>query len=163
VIAAVPPVLYGVDRARILNNPEAMTQVRRDVFSVDRAFAAMLLVVSGVMLAVTACGIVGLTSYWVEQRRRQIGIRRALGATRTRVVQHFQGENLLVVLAGTLTGAALGIGLNIVVAQAFESARMPVWYVIIGVGVLLALGQLAALFPALRAAGVSPALAARSL
>jgi len=161
--AAVPDALYAIDRARILGATQTMAYVRHDIFRLDRAFVVMLIVVCGVMLAVTACGVVGLTSYWVTQRRRQIGIRRALGGTRTAIVQHFQTENLLIALAGTLTGAALGVGLNLWTVQAFESARMPVAYVIMGMVVLLALGQSAALWPALRAASVPPALAARSL
>jgi putative ABC transport system permease protein len=163
VMAAVPQALYAVDPARILGDTYSMADVRQDCFLLDRAFVVMLVVVCGVMLAVTACGIVGLTSYWVAQRRRQIGIRRALGGTRSAIVQHFQTENLLIAICGTLIGAALGVGLNLWTVQAFESARMPVAYVIIGVIALLALGQCAALWPALRAAGVPPALAARSL
>jgi putative ABC transport system permease protein len=162
-MAAVPRALYAVDRARILGERESLDDVHGDAYRGDRAFAAMLIVVCSVMLVVTACGIVGLTSYWVAQRRRQIGIRRALGGTRSAIVQHFQTENLLIALSGTFAGAALGVGLNLWAAQAFESARMPVAYVIIGMLVLLVLGQLAALWPALRAAGVPPALAARSL
>lgn len=162
-MAAVPEALYAVNRERIVGAASTMADVRRDCFRFDRAYVTMLSVVCAVMLAVTACGVVGLTSYWVTQRRRQIGIRRALGGTRTAIVQHFQTENLVVALAGTLAGAALGVGLNLWTVQAFESARMPVAYVIIGMIVLLALGQCAALWPALRAAGVPPALAARSL
>ena len=56
--------------------------------------ALILAVVCAALLAITAFGIVGLTSYWVAQRRRQIGIRRALGATRGAIVRYFQTENL---------------------------------------------------------------------
>jgi putative ABC transport system permease protein len=163
VMAAVPDALYTLDRARILAPPQSMADVRQDGYRVHRAFATMLVVVCGVMLAITACGIVGLTSYWVAQRRRQIGIRRALGGTRSAIVGHFQTENLVIAVAGTLAGAALGVGMNLWAVQALESARMPAAYVIIGMLVLLALGQLAALWPALRAATVPPALAARNL
>jgi putative ABC transport system permease protein len=162
VMAAAQEALYAIDRERIMTDVASMPEVRKDSYRIDRGFAVMLMVVCAAMLVVTACGVVGLTSYWVMQRRSQIGIRRALGGTRAAIVQHFQTENLLIAAAGTCVGAALGVALNLWAVQAVEAARMPVSYVIMGALVLLALGQLAALWPALRAASVAPALAARS-
>ena len=66
-------------------------------------------VVCAALVAVTAFGIVGLTSYWVAQRRRQIGIRRALGATRKAIVRYFQTENFLIAAAGAALGVALAV------------------------------------------------------
>src|SRR6185437_11551005 len=50
----------------------------------------------------TGLGIVGLASFWVQQRTRQIGIRRALGATRTNIVRYFQLENFILASAGVV-------------------------------------------------------------
>jgi putative ABC transport system permease protein len=163
VMAAAPEALYALDRARIVSRLRALSDVRREAYRDDRGFAIVLGTVCVVMLAITACGIVGLTSYWVAQRRRQIGIRRALGGTRSAIVSHFQSENLMIALAGILAGAAGGVGLNLWAVQQVEMARMPGAYIIIGAMALIALGQLAALWPALRAAWVPPAIAARSL
>jgi hypothetical protein len=52
------------------------------------------------LLAITAAGIVGLTSFWVGQRRKQIGVRRALGATRGDILSYFLTENLLIGIGG---------------------------------------------------------------
>jgi putative ABC transport system permease protein len=163
VMAAAQEALYALDRARIVSGMRSMSDVRKDAYRDDRGFAIVLGAVCGMMLAITACGIVGLTSYWVAQRRRQIGIRRAVGGTRGAIVGHFQSENLMIALVGTLAGAAVAVGLNLWAVQEFETARMPVAYVIMAAIVVIALGQIAALWPALRASLVPPAIAARSL
>jgi putative ABC transport system permease protein len=163
VMAAAQEALYTLDRERIVSGVRSMSDVRKDAYRDDRGFAIVLGAVCGMMLAITACGIVGLTSYWVAQRRRQIGIRRALGGTRSAIVSHFQSENLLIAVVGTLGGAAVAVGLNLWAVQEFETARLPVAYVIMAAIVVIALGQIAALWPALRASLVPPAIAARSL
>jgi len=114
------------------------------------------------LVAVTAFGIVGLTSYWVAQRRRQIGIRRALGATRNAIIRYFQTENFLIAAAGAAAGVALAVSLNLWMVNAFEMQRLHVSYTIVGAVVVLLLGQAAVLWPAMKAASIPPALATRS-
>jgi len=114
------------------------------------------------MVVVTAFGIVGLTSYWVTQRRRQIGIRRALGSTRTGILRYFQTENLLIALAAAVIGCALTVSFNLWAVDTFEMERLPYRYLGLGAANILVLGQVAAFWPALRASVVPPALAARS-
>lgn len=162
VMRAAQEALYAADRDRIVSGVRSLAQARQEAYRDQRGFAIILAGVCLMMLLITACGVVGLTSYWVAQRRRQVGILRALGGTRGAIVQHVQTENLLIALAGTIPGAALAAGLNLWAVESFQSARLPAAYVISGTIALLALGQLAALWPALRAAAVSPALAARS-
>ena len=89
-----------------------MTALRKEIYKDDRGLVVILGVVCAALLAVTAFGIVGLTSYWVAQRRRQIGIRRALGATRNAIIQYFQTENLLIAGAGAAIGVALAVSLE---------------------------------------------------
>jgi putative ABC transport system permease protein len=105
--------------------------------------------------------MVGLTSYWVAQRRRQIGIRRALGATRLAIIRQFQKENLLIASSGVLGGILLAIALNLWLIGRFEMIRLAPGYVIGGGIVMLLLGQVAVYWPAMRAAQVPPALAVR--
>jgi putative ABC transport system permease protein len=110
---------------------------------------------------VTAFGIVGLTSYRVAQRRQQIGIRRALGATRSAILRHFQAENLLIAAAGALCGIVFAVVLNLWMVRSFEMVRLDCSRTIVGAVVMLLLGQIAVLWPALRAASIPPALATR--
>jgi putative ABC transport system permease protein len=65
----------GIDHAR---------QDRKDRYRADVALSWMLVTVSVLLLLITASGIVGMASLWVTQRRKQIGVRRALGASRGR-------------------------------------------------------------------------------
>jgi putative ABC transport system permease protein len=161
VMKAVEKKLIDVNRARVLEKTQSLTTARADVYKDDRGLAIILGVVCIALLAVTAFGIVGLTSYWVAQRRRQIGIRRALGATRNAIVQYFQTENLLIAGAGALIGVALAVSLNLWMVTAFSMERLHVGYALIGAIVVLLLGQAAVLWPALKAAAIPPALATR--
>jgi ABC-type antimicrobial peptide transport system, permease component len=137
--------------------------MRGDYFANTSSMVWMLALVCVVMLAVTAFGIVGLTSFWVNQRRRQIGIRRAVGATRGDIMQYFQTENFLLSTAGVAIGMALAFGINVYLMQHYEMPRMPWYYLPGGAGALWLLGQLAVLGPARRAAAVPPVVATRSV
>ncbi|HET7591674.1 MAG TPA: FtsX-like permease family protein, partial [Rhodanobacteraceae bacterium] len=115
------------------------------------------------LLFVTALGITGLASFWVQQRTRTIGIRRAIGATRGDILRYFQTENFLIVTFGVVVGVALAIGLNLLLMKHYELPRLPLWYLPVGAVVLWVLGQLAVLAPALRASRVPPVVATRSV
>jgi len=119
-------------------------------------------VVCALLLAVTACGIVGLTMYWVAQRRPQIGVRRALGARRIDVLAYFHTENLLIAGAGAVLGIGLGLAVNVWLATNLALTRVSPAYVCAGALVVLALCQVAVLWPALRAASIPPAVATRA-
>jgi putative ABC transport system permease protein len=123
----------------------------------------MLVVVCAVMLAVTAFGIVGLTSFWVQQRRRQIGIRRAVGATRGQILAYFRTENFLLTTAGVAIGMGLAFGLNLFLMRHYPMRLMPWYYLPCSAFALWGLGQAAVLGPALRAAAVPPVVATRSV
>jgi putative ABC transport system permease protein len=162
VIQAAPKKLFEISRARIIGKTRAMTVLRTEIYKDDKGLAVILAVVCAALLAVTAFGIVGLTSYWVAQRRRQIGIRRALGATRNAIIQYFQTENLLIAGAGAAIGVALAVSLNLWMVSAFSMQRLNTGYTLIGAVVVMLLGQAAVLWPALKAASIPPALATRA-
>jgi putative ABC transport system permease protein len=142
---------------------QTFTEIRDKYFANARSMVWMLVLVGVVMLAVTAFGIVGLTSFWVGQRRRQIGIRRALGATRMHIVQYFQTENFLLSSVGVAAGMTLAFGINLYLMQHYQMLRMPWYYLPASAIALWVLGQLAVLGPALRAANVPPVVATRSV
>ncbi|NMW23631.1 ABC transporter permease [Rhodanobacter soli] len=137
--------------------------IREKYFANMSSMAWMLVLVCVVMLAVTAFGIVGLTSFWVGQRRRQIGIRRAVGATRGHIMQYFQTENLLLTTAGVVIGMALAFGINVYLMQHYEMSRMPWYYLPGGALALWLLGQASVFGPAQKAASVPPVVATRSV
>ena len=157
VAKAVPEVV--IDR----EDSQTLTDLRQDIFKNDRAMTGMLLGVIAALLLVTALGIVGLASFWVQQRTRSIGIRRALGATRRDILRYFQTENFLIVSLGIALGMALAFALNLLLMTHYELPRLPLVYLPIGAVALWLLGQLAVLGPALRAAAVPPVVATRSV
>lgn len=140
---------------------KTFSDIRDKFFANARSMVWMLVLVCAVMLAVTAFGIVGLTSFWVGQRRRQIGIRRAVGATRARILQYFQTENFLLSTAGVVVGMILAFGINLYLMQHYQLDRLPWYYLPASAIALWVLGQLAVLGPALRAANVPPVVATR--
>jgi putative ABC transport system permease protein len=137
--------------------------LRDQFFKSDRTMAGLLIGVIAALLGVTGLGIVGLASFWVAQRRKQIGVRRALGATRGDILRYFQTENFLIVTLGVVLGAILAIIANILLMKVFEVSRLPFWYLPVGAVVLWLLGQLAVLAPAMRASNVPPVVATRSV
>jgi putative ABC transport system permease protein len=140
------------------------TDIRVKGYALEIAVAQILGAISLILLAVTGVGITGLTSFWVSQRHKQIGIRRALGATRANILRYFQIENLLIAGGGCAVGAVLAVGINLALLKMFQmEQRMPVWYVAIGIVAILLLGQLAVFMPARRASNVPPVVATRSV
>jgi len=163
---SVSKTLYALNRMRVIDpkdGVERFSEVRAKAYARDRGMAILMGVVCVVLLAITAAGIVGLTSFWVGQRRKQIGVRRALGATHHDILSYFLTENLLISLGGVIVGALLAIGMNMWMVSQFEMPRLSLTYVVAGVVVLLLLGQAAVLAPALRASRVPPVEATRSV
>jgi putative ABC transport system permease protein len=155
-------VLTGLDNNRILRHPQTFAQLRSDYFHRSRTMISLLLAAASGLMLVTALGIAGLASFWVQQRRRSIGVRRAVGATRHDILRYFQHENFLIVGAGVIVGSALAYALNLALMQHYEQPRLPPLYLCTGAIALWLLGQLAVLGPALRAAAVPPVVATRT-
>jgi putative ABC transport system permease protein len=139
-----------------------MNELRTTRYRADNALAWMLLTVSVLLLLITASGIVGMASLWVTQRRKQIGVRRALGARRVDILRYFLTENFMITSAGVAAGVLLALGLNQLLVSQLEMARLPASYLLAGAGIFWVLGVIAVYGPAWRAASISPATATRS-
>ena len=154
--------LAGLGQERILE-VKTLAEIKAEQFEDQDALTTMLGIVSLLLIAVTSLGIVGLTSFSVTQRTRQIGTRRALGATRVAILRYFLVENWLVTGVGLTFGVAATYGLNYGLTQLLELERLD-WTLVAG-GVLLMwlVGLAAALLPALRSAFVPPVVATRTV
>lgn len=161
VLAAAATKLRQLDPRRVVTRKRTYLAVREAFFAGDRAMAVLLVGVCVALLTVTAMGIVGLASFWVGQRRRQIGVRRALGARRVDVLRYFQTENFLLASIGIGLGMVLAYGMNLLLMWQYEVPRLPLAYLPGGALILWLLGQAAVLAPALRAAAVPPVVATR--
>ena len=162
VLDAVVATLSANSSGRIILRQDTFQDVRDRYYAQDRTMVWLLVVVCLALLVVTALGIIGLASCRVQQRTRQIGVRRALGATRGQILRYFQTENFLLTTAGIALGMMLAFALNQFLMGRYELPRLPLAYLPIGAIALWLLGQLAVLGPARRAASVSPAIATRS-
>jgi putative ABC transport system permease protein len=151
------------NRSRIVERVRSFEELKKRTYSGDIAMVKLLTAVIVVLTGVTGLGIVGLAWFSVTQRRKQIGTRRALGATRFDVVRYFMVENGLITCLGLAIGLAGTLGLNWFLDTQYEVGRVPWWYLPIGMVSLWILGQLAVLLPARRAANISPAIATRSI
>jgi putative ABC transport system permease protein len=164
--AAMRPVrdrLNALTRRRIISSVVPFEQARQHTYQAEHSLSVMLGILCGLLLMVTGCGIVGLALFWVAQRRRQIGMRRALGARRLDILQYFHIENLLIAGTGAVVGIAVGLAGNTWLAATLALTRMSAGYICAGAIIVLALSQAAVLWPALRAAAIPPAAAIRDL
>ena len=142
---------------------QAIPEVRRGYDARDRSVVFALNAVMLLLVFVTALGIVGITSFSVAERQRQIGTRRALGATQGDILRHFLLENWMITTIGAVLGLVLAYALNFGLVNLVEGAKLDGWILAAGVGLLWATGLAAALGPALRAARIAPAIATRNV
>jgi len=129
----------------------------------DQAFTGLLVGLGSVALLVGGIGVANTMVISVLERRREIGLRRALGATRGHIRSQFLAEALLLSLLGGVAGVVLGLG----VTAAFAASKgwpvaVPPTVLAAGLGATMVIGAIAGLWPAVRAARTPPTEALQS-
>lgn len=162
VMADVEKALLALSSDRVLLGKRTFGEIRDGRYAGERLMAGLLIAVTGFLLLITASGIVGMASLWVNQRRKQIGVRRALGARRFDILRYFIIENLLITSGGIVAGLLLALALNQLLVTQLELSRLPLGYLPVGALLLWSLGVAAVYGPAWRAASITPAIATRS-
>ena len=128
------------------------------------AFTSLLLGLGAVALLVGGVGIANVMVISVLERRSEIGLRRALGATRRHISAQFLTESLLLAAIGGLAGAALGAVVTAIYAAAQgQPAVVPPLAIAGGVGAALLIGAVAGVYPSVRASRLSPTEALRTV
>lgn len=162
VMTEVETALQNSNTGRLVRRMRSVEEVRETSYRQDRAMMSILGGTMLSMMVITGLGIIGMTSFWVTRRMKQIGTRRALGARRFNIRAYFQTENGMMIAFGVVLGAILTYGFNAWLMQNFNAERLPWYFLPIGAVIMFVLGQLAVLGPAGRAAAVPPAVATRT-
>lgn len=155
--------LQKLNSGRIVRGIKTQEEIARRAYSSDRAMTIILFTVVLLIVAITALGIVGLATFSVRRRTKQIGTRRALGARQVDILRHFMLENWLITTAGVVVGIALALVLNLWLVKTFSLPRLEWSYIPLGVLFMWLVGQLAVFTPARRASLIPPAIATRSV
>jgi putative ABC transport system permease protein len=164
-----PSVMGQIEKKLVAVNPGRVVDFAPTPEKKARWFASARLtvgVMTGLIIAlvfVTALGILGITALSVSERTKQIGTRRALGATRGDILRHFLVENWVTTTAGLLIGAGAAYALNFMLVSHVTDVKMPWQLVATGMVLLWINGIIATLPPALRATRVPPSIATRSV
>ncbi len=142
---------------------QTFEEVKARSFRSSFASARVMVTISLILVLVTSLGIAGLTSFWVTQRTRHIGIRRALGASKFDILRYFMLENVLITALGLMLGLGFAYLLNRqLIAATSVMPVLPGSFLPAGMLGLWFLGLCAVFFPARRASLIHPAIATRA-
>jgi putative ABC transport system permease protein len=161
VMPAVQAALVKNDPRRIFGRLRPFSEVRASAYEKDRLIAIALIVIAGILVCIAVLSVTGLTSYWVTCRRLQIGIRRALGATRLAIIRYFLVENAILCLIGVGVGSAAALVVNDWLSVRYGVGRIPMLDLLACCTTIVVVGQLSAMVPAARAARDDPAATLR--
>jgi putative ABC transport system permease protein len=129
----------------------------------DQTLTTLLLALGGVALLVGGIGVANTMVIAVLERRSEVGLRRALGATRAHIRRQFLGESVLLAGLGGIGGAGLGgLATAVFAANRHWPFALPVWVLVGAAGATILVGALAGAYPAARAARMPPTAALSS-
>ena len=148
---------------RVVINVRSLEEMAANSYRPDRGMAVILSIVIALLVGLTVLVILGLSSFHVTQRTKQIGTRRALGAKRRDIVYQFVLENWIITAVGSVLGIILTLAVGYWLEISFELPRLNWRYLPLGIAVLWIMSTLAVVVPARRAASVPPAVATRSV
>ncbi len=163
IMPEIEEMLASSNKGRIIRGMRTVEETRERSYRSDAAMIKILSTVMVILTIVTGLGIVGLASFSVNRRKKQIGTRRALGASQSAIVRYFMLENFLISTVGVVLGAGLTIGLNVLLVNMFSLPALDWYFVPAGMLVLWLVGQIAVFGPAKKAANIPPAMATRTV
>jgi putative ABC transport system permease protein len=148
---------------RFISRMEAYDHTAFKARASYRASIIILGIAAFFVLLVTVIGMVGLATFNVTSRTKQLGTRRAIGARKFHILRYFLAENWLTTTAGVVLGCLLAVAAGMRVSSMFQMPRLPLYYLVAGVLLLWIVGLISVLVPAGRAAAVPPATATRTV
>jgi predicted permease len=158
-----PAIVHEIDPRQPVSRIRTLESIRSHSLAPPRLTAMLVTLFAAVALIVTAAGIAGVVSFSVNQRTTEIGVRMALGASRTSVVRMIVRQGLTPVTVGLTLGVALALAMTRVVAQMLFAVEPtdPMTFAAV-IAVLATVAAIACLVPARRAAAIDPMRALRA-
>lgn len=162
-IEAIKEALHKDEPRRVIEYFRSIAQYREKAYSQHAMMAFVLAVMIVLLLGITALGLSGMVMFNIERRTKQIGTRRALGATRGNILGWFLTENYLLLGAGALVGSWLAFELSRQLMTFFSLDALAWQYPAMTVALLFLVTTVAVIIPARKAAAISPSIATRSV
>jgi putative ABC transport system permease protein len=162
VMAAIPTALSGSQPGRIITDVKALDETASQTLAGARVTVDLLGAVLVLVLVISALGVFAAAMFNVIARTKQIGIRRAIGATQGDIARQFLMESWVVTTVGTLIGCVLAMVVGLQLSALLGSGRMPFGYFLGGTVGLWMIALSATFLPARSAASVPPAVATRA-
>lgn len=151
--------LRGGEEDFTITTQEELANTTDEVFRVLTGFTAA---VASISLLVGGIGVMNIMLVTVTERTREIGIRKAIGATRWQILMQFLTEALIITLVGGIIGIALSFLAGVIIrAQTAVQPALDVWVLLLAMAVSLAVGIIFGTWPAIRAARKDPIEALR--
>ena len=162
-VQPVSAAIYSIDKEQALTDIQTLEQVLTESLSGRRFNMTLLLTFAGVALVLAAVGVYGVMNYTVTLRRRELGIRMALGAGRMDVLRLVLGQGLALTLIGVAAGLISAYALTRFMASLLYGVTATDYITFVSVSaVLIAVGVAASYLPARRATKVNPTIALRT-
>lgn len=147
------------DDFRILNSADIINTLT----STAALLTVMVVAIAAISLIVGGIGIANIMLVSVVERTREIGIRKAIGATSTAILSQFLAEAVAIAAMGGVIGIGFGIAIAFAAANLFKFPfTLSLWAIVAGFGLTFAIGLVAGVIPARRAARLDPIVALRS-
>ena len=156
-------IIRGIDSEQPIADVQTLSQVREDSLAPSRLTTLLLVVFAALAFVITATGLSGIISFSVSERTQEIGIRSALGASRSDVLRTVLRESAGLVLAGLLLGAAGSLALGRVLTALLYGVAPTDVATLVAVGLLLpSVVAIACLPSAWKATAIDPMVALRA-
>jgi len=148
----------GVEDFQVIVPQELLNQAQKT----QRIFNIVLGCIAGISLLVGGIGIMNTMLASVAERTKEIGIRRAIGATRKHIIVQFLCESIVLTITGGCIGIILGIGAAVIISKVAEwRTVLTPWSITTSILMAACVGLVSGLYPAVRAARLDPARALR--